>query len=106
MPNLAVELGKQAADFGVHSAYGDPQDVDGVKFIPVAVTWSGFGGGSDDVGNGAGAGGGWAVPVGAYVRRADGLRFEPNPIALLAVLVPAMWVAGRALSRVIRAAKK
>lgn len=106
MPNLAVELGKQAASFGVHSAYGDPQDVDGVQFIPVAVTWSGFGGGSDDVGNGGGAGGGWAVPVGAYVRRTDGLKFEPNPIALLTVLIPFVWVAGRALSRVIRARKK
>ena len=106
MPNLAVELGRQAAAFGVHSAYGDPQDVDGVQFIPVAVTWSGFGGGSDDVGNGAGAGGGWAVPVGAYVRRPDGLRFEPNPIAMLAVAIPFVWVAGRALSRVIRARRK
>lgn len=106
MPNLAVELGKQAASFGVHSAYGDPQDVEGVQFIPVAVTWSGFGGGSDDVGNGGGAGGGWAVPVGAYVRRTDGLKFEPNPIALLTVLIPFVWVAGRALSRVIRARKK
>ncbi|HKT55558.1 MAG TPA: hypothetical protein VJR25_02200 [Microbacterium sp.] len=106
MPNLAVELGQQALAFGVHSAYGEPQDVDGVHFIPVAVTWSGFGAGSDDVGNGGGAGGGWAIPVGAYVRRAGGLRFEANPVAMLAVAIPFVWVAGRALSRVIRARKK
>jgi hypothetical protein len=106
MPNIALELGQRAADFGVKSAYGEQQDVDGVKLIPVAVTWSGFGGGSDEVGNGGGAGGGYAIPVGAYVARGGNLRFEPNPIALLAVAVPFLFVAGRAISRVIRALKK
>ena len=106
MPNIALELGQQAADFGVKSAYGEQQDVDGVKLIPVAVTWSGFGGGSDEVGNGGGAGGGYAIPVGAYVGRGGDLRFEPNPIALLAVAVPFLFVAGRAISRVIRVLKK
>ena len=33
-------------------------------------------------------------------------RFEPNVIALLAVSVPFVWVAGRALARIIRALKK
>ena len=58
MPNIALELGKQSATFGVHSAYGEQQDVDGVRIIPVALTWSGFGGGSDEAGNGGGGGGG------------------------------------------------
>ena len=46
MPNIALELGKQSAAFGVQSAYGEQQDVDGIRVIPVALTWSGFGGGS------------------------------------------------------------
>jgi hypothetical protein len=106
MPNIALELGKQSASFGVKSAYGEEVEVDGVRMIPVALTWSGFGGGSDEAGNGGGGGGGWAIPVGAYIRKGDDLRFEPNLVSLLAVAIPFMWVAGRALSRVIRFLKK
>lgn len=106
MPNIALELGQQSASFGVTSAYGEQQDVDGVRLIPVAVTWSGFGGGSDEAGNGGGGGGGYAVPVGAYIRKGDDLRFEPNVVSLLLVGIPFVWVAGRALSRVIRALKR
>jgi hypothetical protein len=106
MPNIALELGQQSATFGVKSAYGEQQDVDGIRIVPVALTWSGFGGGSDEAGNGGGGGGGWAVPLGAYVRRGGDLRFEPNIVSFLAVAIPFVWVAGRALSRVIRALKK
>lgn len=106
MPNIALELGKQTADFGVRSAYGAQEDVDGTKMIPVALTWSGFGGGSDEAGNGGGAGGGYAIPIGAYISRGGNLRFEPNPVALLAVAIPFVFVTGRALSRVIRFLKK
>ncbi|WP_243225478.1 hypothetical protein [Microbacterium sp. CIAB417] len=105
MPNIALELGKQAAVFGVKSAYGEPQDVDGVSITPVALTWSGFGGGSDQERDGGG-GGGVSIPLGVYVRREEGLRFEPNLVSLLAVGIPFVWVAGRALARVIRALKK
>ncbi|MFT4229917.1 MAG: hypothetical protein QM602_06485 [Microbacterium sp.] len=106
MPNIALELGKQSASFGVGSAYGEQQDVDGIRIIPVAMTWSGFGGGSDEAGNGGGGGGGYAIPLGAYIRRGDDLRFEPNLVSFLAVAIPFVWVAGRALSRVIRVLKK
>ncbi len=106
MPNIALELGKQSASLGVKSAYGEQQDLDGVKIIPVAMSWTGFGGGSDEVGNGGGGGGGWSAPLGAYVRRGDDLRFEPNVVSLLVVAIPFVWVAGRALSRVIRTLKK
>ncbi|WP_460801825.1 hypothetical protein [Microbacterium sp. GXF6406] len=112
MPNIAVELGKQAASFGVKSAYGEPQDVDGVSITPVALTMSGFAGGaggaeSADGGSGeGGTGGGVSVPLGVYVRREEGLRFEPNIVTLLAVGIPFVCVAGRALARVIRALKK
>ncbi|MFS0852196.1 hypothetical protein [Microbacterium sp. 179-I 3D4 NHS] len=105
MPNIALELGKQAASLGVKSAYGEPQDVDGVSITPVAITYSGFGGGSGDGAEGGG-GGGMSIPVGVYVRREEGLRFEPNIVTLLAVAVPFVWVTGRALSRIIRALKK
>ena len=106
MPNIALELGKLSASFGVTSAYGEQQDVDGVRVIPVALTWSGFGGGADEAGNGGGGGGGWVIPVGAYIRRGDDFRFEPNVVVLLAVAIPFVFFAGRALSRVIRALKK
>lgn len=106
MPNLALELGKQTAQLGVTSVYGEQQDVDGIKLIPVALTWSGFGAGEDGEGNNGGGGGGYAVPVGAYVRKGDDLRFEPNLVSLVAVGIPFVWVVGRALSRVIRALKK
>lgn len=106
MPNIALELGEQSAHFGVKSAYGEQQDVGGVRIVPVAVAWSGFGGGSDESGNGGGGGGSYAFPLGAYIRRGDDLRFEPNLVSFLAVAIPFVWVAGRALSRVIRALKK
>jgi hypothetical protein len=102
MPNIALDLGQQAAQFGVTAAYGEQQDVDGVRLVPVALTWIGFGGGADDAGNG----GGYSLPLGAYIRRGDDLRFEPNIVSFLAVAIPFVWVAGRALSRVVRALKK
>lgn len=106
MPNLALELAKQTASIGVTSVYGEQQDVDGIRLVPVALTWSGFGGGEDDSGNGGGGGGGVSIPVGAYIRRGDGLTFEPNIVSLVAVAIPFVWVAGRALSRIIRALKR
>ncbi|MBB4138990.1 hypothetical protein [Microbacterium invictum] len=106
MAKLAVELGKQAAALGVTSVYGEQQDVDGVRIIPVALSWSAFGAGEDTAENGGGGGAGLAIPVGAYIRKGDDLRFEPNLISLLAVATPFVWVAGRALSRFIRALKR
>ncbi|MFE1644955.1 hypothetical protein [Microbacterium sp. P01] len=106
MPNIALELGQQSATLGVHSAYGDVKDLDGVRIVPVALAWTGFGGGSDEVGNGGGGGGGYALPLGAYIRRGDDVRFEPNVVSFAAVAIPLIWVTGRALSRVIRALKK
>lgn len=103
MPNLALELGNQAASLGVKSVYGEQQDVDGVRIIPVALTWSGFGAGQAGDDNSGGGGGGVAIPMGAYIRRGDDLRFEPNLISLVAVAIPFVWVVGRALKTIIRA---
>ncbi len=106
MPNLALELAQQSASVGVKAVYGEQQDLDGIRIVPVALTWHGFGGGSDVDGNGGGGGSAGAIPVGAYIRKGDDLRFEPNLVSLVAVGIPFVWVAGRALSRVIRALKK
>lgn len=106
MPNLALELGKQTASLGVTSAYGEQQDVDGVRLIPVALSWSGFGAGEETGGGSGGGGGGVAIPLGAYIRKGDDLRFEPNIISLIAVGIPFVWVAGRVLSRLIRVLKR
>jgi len=106
MANLPLELGKQFASLGVTSVYGEQQDVSGIRLIPVALTWSGFGAGEDTAGGAGGGGGGAAIPVGAYIRKGDDLRFEPNLVSLIAVGIPFVWVAGRALSRVIRALKR
>lgn len=104
MPNIAPESGNHITFFGLKSAYGEPQDVDGVSITPVALTWAASGGGADQDGNGGG--GGVSIPLGVYVHREEGLRFEPNIVALLAVGIPFVCVAGRALARVIRALKK
>ncbi|MBN9214542.1 MAG: hypothetical protein ABS62_06205 [Microbacterium sp. SCN 70-200] len=106
MPNLALELGKQTASIGVTSVYGEQQDVDGIRIIPVALSWHGFGAGEEPGSGSGGGGGGAAIPVGAYIRKGDDLRFEPNLISLIAVGIPFVWVAGRVLSRIIRALKR
>ncbi|WP_353111274.1 hypothetical protein [Microbacterium sp.] len=105
MPHIAGDLGKQAAKFGVDSAYGAPIDVEGAVVTPVALTVSGYAAGGSEEMDG-GTAGGIAVPLGVYVRREEGLRFEPNVITLLVVAVPFVWVAGRAITRIIRALKK
>jgi uncharacterized spore protein YtfJ len=110
MANLTLQLADAVKGAGVRSVYGEPIELDGVTLVPVALTQFGFGGGSDtgdtDEVAGGGGGGAFNIPIGAYVRDRNGIRFEPNVISLLAVGIPFMWVAGKALARVIRALKK
>ncbi|MGJ0204593.1 spore germination protein GerW family protein [Leucobacter sp. gxy201] len=115
MAHLTQQLADTVTQVGVNSAFGDPLEVDGTTIIPVACTSFGFGAGEGageldgkaQHGEGSGGGGGgMSIPVGAYVTRDGFTRFEPNLIALLAVGVPFVWVAGRALARIIRALKK
>jgi uncharacterized spore protein YtfJ len=108
MPAIATTIADRVTSMGIHSVYGEPIELDGVSIVPVALVQFGFGGGgdSDDAAQSGGGGGGVSVPVGAYVRDGDGVRFEPNMIALLAVGIPFVWVAGHALARVLRALKK
>jgi uncharacterized spore protein YtfJ len=119
MTKLAIELADKFKAVGVTTVYGDPVDVDGEKLVPVALAWYGFGAGEGEaegdtdskanMGHGAGSGGGgggFALPIGAYIKKRDGLRFEPNIVSLVAVGIPFVWVVGKALSFVIRALKK
>ncbi|QZY51955.1 spore germination protein GerW family protein [Leucobacter tenebrionis] len=113
MASLTQQLADTVTQVGVNASYGEPVEVDGATIIPVACTSYGFGAGEggggleDAQGEGSGGGGGgMSVPVGAYVTRGGETRFEPNIIALLAVGVPFVCVAGRALARIIRALKK
>jgi uncharacterized spore protein YtfJ len=111
MTNLTEKLADNARSFGVTSAYGDPVEVDGTTIIPVALVWYGFGAGEgtseDEAGSGSGGGGGGtSMPIGAYVKSGDTVRFDPNVISLLIVGIPFVWVAGRAFARIIRALKR
>ena len=112
MTNLALKLAENAGSIGVRSAYGDPVQIEGVTIVPVALVQYGFGGGGeggadgDDAGAAGGGGGGMAIPIGAYVKSGGAARFEPNVISLLAVGIPFVWVAGKAIARIIRALKK
>lgn len=127
MTNITKQLADTVTNTGVRTAYGDPVELNGDTLIPVSVGVFGFGGGEGSGtlaegpeaaledgdaeqafsgGGSGGGGGGISLPIGAYVTREDRTRFEPNVIALLTVGTPFVWVAGRALARVIRALKK
>ncbi|MDJ0349241.1 hypothetical protein [Cryobacterium sp. PH29-G1] len=106
MTSLPEKLADTFRSAGVKSAYGDPVQIDGVTLVPVALAYYGFGGGDAGEGGSGGGGGGVTLPIGAYVKSGGTARFEPNVIALLAVGVPFLIVAGRALARVIKALKK
>lgn len=110
MANITKQIADTVTSVGVHAAYGEPVELDGTTIVPVAVAAYGFGageGGMEAQGEGSGAGGGgFACPTGAYVTRDGYTRFEPNTIALLAVGIPFIWVAGRSLARLIRVLKK
>jgi uncharacterized spore protein YtfJ len=111
MTNLAVQLADTVKSFGVKAVYGEPQDIEGTTFVPVALVAYGFGAGEgegpDGEGNGGGGGGGgYTLPIGAYVGDSLGVRFQPNIIAVLTVGIPFVYAVGTALSRIIRALKK
>ena len=108
MTNLALKLAENARSVGVKSVYGEPVEIDGVTLVPVAIVKYGFaaGGDEDAVDGGGGVGVGVSMPIGAYISSGGSVRFEPNVIALLTVGIPFVWVAGKALARIIRALKR
>lgn len=100
------DIADAVKSLGVQTVYGDARDIEGTTVVPVAIVGFGFGGGEDEGQGSGGGGGGYAVPVGAYIGDSLGVRFQPNPVAVLAVGIPFVWVAGHALARVVRALKK
>lgn len=110
MPNLTTHIADTVSSLGVQTAYGEPIVIDGTTITPVATTGFAFSAGEGQAGESGqgsgGGGGGYTIPVGSYVTRDGYTRFEPNTVALLAVGIPFVCVAGRALARVIRALKK
>jgi len=110
MTNLTEKLA-ETVPLGMKLSYGPVVTVDGTELVPVSIVSYGFGGGrggmeSDPDAFGSGGGGGGAsIPIGAYIGGEDGLRFRPNVIALLAVSIPVIWVAGHALGRILKAAR-
>ncbi|AKF05754.1 hypothetical protein [Sandaracinus amylolyticus] len=99
---LAAHLGRT----GTRLAYGEPVSIGGVDTVPVAIVGYGFGSGEDTQGHRGGGGGSWAVPLGVYVPGARGRpTFQPNPITLLAVGIPFLWVAGHAIREIVSALK-
>ena len=109
MSEFTAGIAELVSKAGVKTTYGEPIELDGATIIPVAAGWYGFGFGESDAGSesassdgSGGGGGGVSVPVGAYVNRDGVTRFEPNTVALLAVGIPFVCVAGRAVARVFR----
>lgn len=112
MPQLSLELAKTLLSTGVKTTYGDPVVIDDTTVIPVAYQAFGFGAGEGEnaskephAGSGGG-GGGVSIPFGAYVKRGEDFRFEPNPVTLILVAIPFVLVAAKGLARIIRALKR
>lgn len=112
MPQLSLELAKTLLSTGVKTTYGDPVVIDDTTVIPVAYQAFGFGAGEgensskDPHAGSGGGGGGVSIPFGAYVKRGDDFRFEPNPVTLILVGIPFVLVAAKGLARIIRALKR
>ena len=113
MANLSERLAALVPTWGAKMAYGERTTLGGHELVPVALVVFGFGGGegsgempeggSTPAGRGEGSGGGgggYVVPVGAYVGGPDGLRFRPNPIAMLMVAIPLVSAVGWAVARI------
>ena len=116
MGNIAERLAESVPSWGAKVAYGEKTSLNGVDLVPVALVGFGFGGGegsgempengSGPVGRGEGSGGGgggYAVPIGAYVGGPGGLKFRPNPVAVIIVAAPLVSAVGWALARIIGA---
>jgi hypothetical protein len=84
---------------GIQLAQGEVQRINGSEFLPVAIVTYGFGGSDDSQWGMGGGGGGMVVPLGAYVTGDRGLRFRPNPVVILTVLIALVSVTGHALHK-------
>ena len=118
MENLSQKMAVSTPSWGVKMAYGEAITLGGRELVPAALVIFGFGagegsgekveGGTVPAGRGAGSGGGgggYVLPAGAYVSGPDGVRFRPNPIAIVIVAIPLISAAGWALARIVGAAR-
>ena len=118
MANLVEKITASVPSWGAKMAFGERVVVGGQELVPTALVIFGFGGGGgsgawpehgtvpEGQGEGSGGGGGgYVLPIGAYVGGPDGLRFRPNPVALVIVSAPLLSAAGWAAARIITAAK-
>lgn len=113
MATLTERLAALVPSWGAKMAYGERTTLGGQELVPVALVVFGFGGGegsgempengSTPAGRGEGSGGGgggYVVPIGAYVGGPDGLKFRPNPIAIMMVAIPLVSAVGWAAARI------
>ena len=118
MANPVESLTGSVPSWGAKMAFGESITVGGREVVPAALVIFGFGGGGgsgtwpgrgsvpEGEGEGSGGGGGgYVLPIGAYVSGPDGMKFRPNPVAMVIVSVPLISAAGWALARIITATK-
>ena len=116
MATLTERLAASVPSWGAKMAYGERTTLGGQELVPVAFVVFGFGGGegsgempengTSPAGRGEGSGGGgggYVVPIGAYVGGPGGLRFRPNPVAIMMVGVPLVSAVGWAVARIVSA---
>ena len=112
VPGLLASMAeKVGATARVSAVFGEPVEKDGHTVIPVAQTMWGSGAGSgtsDEDGSGSGAGGGALTrPVGYIEVTGQGASFVPlqkpwQDAKLVLAWAAAIWLVGRALSRLLR----
>ena len=115
-PNPVENLTESVPFWGAKMAFGESITAGDQEIVPAALVIFGFGGGGgsgkwpergtvpEGEGEGSGGGGGgYILPIGAYVRGPDGVKFRPNPVAMIIVSVPLLSAAGWAIARIITA---
>lgn len=92
--DLAAGISRRA----VGLAFGPTQQVGDLHIVPVAFVGYGFGALDRSTGaDSGGGGGGVAIPLGIYVGEQGRLRFRPNTVAVVALLVPIVATIGTAV---------
>jgi hypothetical protein len=126
MSNPVEAMTASVPSWGAKLAFGESTTAAGHEVVPAALVVFGFGGGGgsgswpdhpvdldgpgmgQSAGHGEGSGGGgggYVLPLGAYVSGPDGLKFRPNPVAVLIASAPLVTAVGWAVVRIISARK-
>ncbi|MEJ3404793.1 hypothetical protein WDJ51_08615 [Rathayibacter sp. YIM 133350] len=114
--NPLHDLAESVPSWGTKMAFGPGITVAGQEVVPAALIIFGFGGGAgsgefpehgsapEGQGEGSGGGGGgYVLPIGAYVGGPNGVKFRPNPVAIIIVSAPLLSAVGWAIARIISA---